>query len=419
MVGNTSLTDCDTNRAFYESQKIGVIGVGPQPSCYSQPNWTPINSGPYVSNQILLKFAYDDLEAQNVCVVGQNEPTSIPSWKLQIADFEKESGKKLALVSFANDPTQNPTPHVVKAKSAGCDALILHTVPPNFVAFVKAAKSVGLNASILCLGSAYDESVPKSLGKLAEPGALGDKSKGLFVSSELAPWTTDDPALTEMKAGLKAAGVPLNFWSQGGWLTAEMFVNGVKGKLEGDVSRDSVLKALQEMEPFETPQAGSPLVFGPDDKHSPNLSARMVTIKGGEWATASDDWTTVALPRFASSRPRTETTGADSMIQQAVAGLVSGGVFAAMAVCIVLDVSHAGSAELRSRGDGRPRSVRHALHVRRPGVGHPALGRGRPSGRRASRSPARPRDGALVPRGERRDPVDRDDRAAGDGPGDR
>ena len=299
MVGNTSLTDCDTNKAFYESQKIGVIGLGPQPSCYSQPNWTPINSGPYVSNQILLKFAYDELGAQNVCVVGQNEPTSIPSWKLQIADFEKESGQKLALVSFANDPTQNPTPHVVKAKRAGCDALILHTVPPNFVAFVKAAKSVGLNASILCLGSAYDESVPESLGKLAEPGALGDKSKGLFVSSEFAPWTTDDPALTEMKSGLDAAGVPLNFWSQGGWLTAEMFVNGVKGKLDGDVSRDSVLKALQDMEPFETPQAGSPLVFGPDDKHSPNLSARMVTIKGGEWATASDDWTTVPLPRFA------------------------------------------------------------------------------------------------------------------------
>jgi branched-chain amino acid transport system substrate-binding protein len=299
MVGNTSLTDCDTNRAFYESQKIGVIGLGPQPSCYSQPNWTPINSGPYVSNQILLKFAYDELGAQKVCVVGQNEPTSIPSWKLQIADFEKESGQKLALVSFANDPTQNPTPQVVKAKSAGCDALILHTVPPNFVAFVKAAKSVGLNASILCLGSAYDESVPESLGKLAEPGALGDKSKGLFVSSEFAPWTTDDPALTEMKSGLDAAGVPLNFWSQGGWLTAEMFVNGVKGQLDGDVSRDSVLKALQDMEPFETPQAGSPLVFGPDDKHSPNLSARMVTIEGGEWVTASDDWTTVPLPRFA------------------------------------------------------------------------------------------------------------------------
>ena len=301
MVGNTSLTDCDTNRSFYESQKVGVVGVGPNPSCYSQPNWMPINSGPYVSNQILLKFAYDDLKAQNVCVVGQNEPTSIPSWKLQIADFEKESGKKLALVSFANDPTQNPTPLVVKAKSAGCDALILHTVPPNFVAFVKAAKSVGLDASILCLGSAYDESVPKSLGELAEPGALGDKSKGLFVSSELAPWTTDDPALTEMKDALKAAGVPLNFWSQSGWVTAETFVAGVKGRLKGDVTAESVLTALREMEPFETPQAGSPLVFGPDPRHSPNLSARMVTIKDGEWTTASDDWTTVELPRFAES----------------------------------------------------------------------------------------------------------------------
>jgi branched-chain amino acid transport system substrate-binding protein len=300
MVGNTSLTDCDTNKAFYESQKIGVIGVGPQPTCYRQPNWMPINSGPYVSNQILLKYAYDNLKAQNVCVIGQNEPTSIPSWKLQIADFEKSTGHKLALVSFANDPTQNPTPMVVKAKGAGCDALIIHTIPPNFVAFVKAAKSVGLDASILCLGSAYDESVPATLGKLAEPGALGPKSKGLFVSSELAPWTTDDPALKDMKAGLKAAGVTLNFWSQSGWLSAETFVNGVKGKLNGDITKDSVLKDLQTMKPFDTPQAGSPLVFGPDKTHSPNLSARMVTIKDGAWTPASQDWTTVPLPRFAS-----------------------------------------------------------------------------------------------------------------------
>ena len=299
MVGNTSLTDCDTNKTFYESQKVGVIGVGPQPACYSQPNWMPINSGPYVSNQILMKFAYDNLKAQNVCVIGQNEPTSIPSWKLQISDFEKQSGHKLALVSFANDPTQNPTPQVVKAKGAGCDALILHTIPPNFVAFVKAAKSVGLDASILCLGSAYDASVPKSLGKLAEPGALGDKSKGLFVSSELAPWTTDDPALSEMKSGLQAAHVPLNFWSQSGWLTAETFVNGVKAKLKSGSSRQDVLNALKSMPPFKTPQAGSPLVFGPGDKHSPNLSARMITIKGGGWTTASDSWTSVPLPRFA------------------------------------------------------------------------------------------------------------------------
>jgi branched-chain amino acid transport system substrate-binding protein len=301
MVGNTSLTDCDTNKAFYQSEKIGVIGVGPQPACYEQPNWMPINSGPYVSNQILLKYAYDNLGAQNVCVIGQNEPTSIPSWKLQIADFEKANNKKLALVSFSNDPTQNPTPEVTKAKNAGCDALIVHTVPPNFVAFVKASKSVGLDASILCLGSAYDESVPKSLGKLAEPGALGPKSKGLFVSSELAPWTTNDPALSDMKDGLKKAGVPLNFWSQSGWLSAETFVNGIKGQLKGDVTRQSVLDALKTMKPFQTPQAGSPLVFGSSDKHSPNLSAKMITIKNGQWQSASDQWTTVPLPRFAGS----------------------------------------------------------------------------------------------------------------------
>jgi branched-chain amino acid transport system substrate-binding protein len=298
MVGNTSLVDCDTNRTFYESKNVGVIGIGPQPSCFGQKNWMPINTGPYVSNIVLLHYAFDTLHAQHVCITGQSEPTSIPAYQYQLADFEKTTGHKLTMATFTNDPSQNPTPQVVQAKNAGCDALIVHTVPPNFVAFVQAAKSVGLDATILCLGSAYDESVPQALGPLAEPGALGPNSKGLFVSSELAPWSTDDAALADMKSGLKNSQVQLNFWSQSGWVSAAVFVDALK-QVNGDViSTDDMLKALQNMKPYSTPQAGAPLAFGSGESHSPNLSNKMLTIKAGQWVVADQNWVTVPLPPF-------------------------------------------------------------------------------------------------------------------------
>jgi branched-chain amino acid transport system substrate-binding protein len=289
---NTSLVDCDTNEKFYEQQKLGVIGLGPQPTCFNSPNWMPINPGPYVGTIVLYKFAFENLKLKRVCDIGQNEPTSIPYYKQLATWYRTKTGHKLTMLDFSNDPSKNPTPQVVKAKRAKCDALIIHTVAPNFVAFVKAAKAVGFDGTILCLGSAYDASVPKSLGKLANPGGLGPKSKGLFVNSEFAPWTTADPALKEMRDTLTKAGVPIDFWSQSGWIMAEMFVYILK-QINGEINRDSIYQKMLTMKPFVTPQSGSPLVFGPGKTHAPNRSSRMITIRGGKWVPVDKKWTIV------------------------------------------------------------------------------------------------------------------------------
>jgi hypothetical protein len=49
-IGNTSLSDCPANTAFYESKKILAIGGGTQTTCFTTPNWIPVNTGPYIGH---------------------------------------------------------------------------------------------------------------------------------------------------------------------------------------------------------------------------------------------------------------------------------------------------------------------------------------------------------------------------------
>jgi branched-chain amino acid transport system substrate-binding protein len=287
MVGNTSLVDCDTNVSFYEQQDIIANGTAPQPQCWSNPVWFPINPGPYVSTTIWLDFAYHTLHFTRVCYVGQLQPASIPQYEnIIIPAFEKANHVTLTMIESTNDPSQNPTPELVKVKAANCQAMITSTMAPNFVAMVKAAKAVGWDGTMLTNGSSYDATVPGSLGKLGNPGALGPQSKGIFCASELAPFTGNDPATAQMRTWLAKEHVPLNFWSESGWLSAQVFVHVVQS-ITGKITAASVKTAYDTMPPYKTPLAGSPERFG-----TYNTSVRIMTVKSGQWQPFSSNWTT-------------------------------------------------------------------------------------------------------------------------------
>lgn len=307
LVGNTSLADCDTNKGFYESQHVAVIGGGTEPSCFSQANWTPINSGPYVGHIVLWSYLFDVLKPKSVCEIEQNDPTSIPYYdQLRKWFSDQHPGTKFTSVTYTNDATQNPTPAVTAAKQKGCDTVELSTVAPNAVAFRKAAQQVGLDATFISLGSVYDASVPESLGALGEPGALGPNDKGFFVGAELAKLDSDAAPVQEMIKQFDKDKTPANFWSEIGWVSAAVFADGLKQDKNADLgSAQGVLKALQNMKDFDSGFAATPLVFGPDKTHSPNLGAQELLIKDGKWVIApnqnnGDFMTVPPLPQASS-----------------------------------------------------------------------------------------------------------------------
>jgi branched-chain amino acid transport system substrate-binding protein len=282
--GNVSLTDCITNMKYYEESNTQVVGLGPQPECYTSPWWISINPGPYVSTKIELAYAFETLKATKVCMIGQNEPGSIDTYKKIVTDYTAKTGNKLTLEQYTNDTTQSPTPEMVQAKNAGCEVLITHTMPNNWVAIIQAAKAVGLDATMINHGSAYDASVPSTLGDLAEPGALGSVSKGLFVPSELAPFSLSSfKGLEDYQAWMKKKNLPVSFWTEGGWLSGEAFVTVLK-TIKGEITRDSVTQAWKDFAGYQSAFSGSVIKRGAN-----NQSAYMMTIKGGTWVSAPPD----------------------------------------------------------------------------------------------------------------------------------
>ena len=291
MVGNTSLADCNTNEGFYTANDIGVIGGGTEPLCFSQANWDPINAGPYYGKVVQWQYTFDVLKPTSVCEIEQNDPTSIPYYNQLRTWFESQNpgvAAKFTEITYTNDATQNPTPAVAHAKALGCDLIELSTVAPNMVAFVKAAKAVGLDATFICLGSGYDTSVPGTLGALGDPGALGPKDQGVFVGAELAAVNSTNPQVQLMVKTFQADGVPANFWTEIGWVSAATFVTALKeGASHYNITTASgVLAALQHMTPYNSGFAATNLDFGPGSSHPGNRGSQMLLIKNGTWVVA-------------------------------------------------------------------------------------------------------------------------------------
>jgi branched-chain amino acid transport system substrate-binding protein len=291
MVGNTSLADCNTNEGFYTANHIGVIGGGTEPLCFTQPNWDPVNAGPYYGKVVQWQYTFDQIKPTTVCEIEQNDPTSISYYNQLRTWYESQNpgvAAKFKEITYTNDATQNPTPAVAHAKALGCDLIELSTVAPNMVAFVKAAKAVGLDATFITLGSGYDTSVPGTLGSLGDPGALGPNDKGVFVGAELAAVNSTNPQVQLMASTFKADNVPANFWSEIGWVSAATFVAALKeGASHYDITTAAgALEALQHMTPYDSGFAANPLDFGPGSSHPGNRGSQMLLIENGTWVVA-------------------------------------------------------------------------------------------------------------------------------------
>lgn len=300
MVGNTSLVDCQANSAIYEANNIAVVGGGAVPDCFRQPNWTPVNAGPFVGIWVVWTYVNEQFNPEQACYVGQNDPASVPYYEQLREEFERQYGMSM-IMTHTNDATLDPTPAVTSAKSAGCDVVMMSTVAPNYAAFVNAAKTVGLDATFICGGSCYDVALPETLGANGEPGALGSTSQGVYVAAELAPVDDPNENVQAMNEQFAKDGVEANFWSQIGWLAAKVFFEGLAENPDTDVTTaDGVLAGLKAMSAIDTGFAATDLLFGEGDTHAPNLGSRVLQIDGGAFVDAPGQdggWTVVeALP---------------------------------------------------------------------------------------------------------------------------
>ena len=287
MVGSASTLECAVNSAFYAEQGVySIQGTGVDPLCFLSSNISPVNTGPYAGITVSLYYASETLGLDNVCNVNLFVvPDLAPAFDAAVERWEQITGKTLTLRVGAATLEDDPTPLMLQARDAGCEAVVVDGVEPHALAVGRAIESQGLSDIIwIGLTSYYTDTVA---------AALGSAGDGLRANSEFEPYGSDSPALDDWRSLMVDAGVPLTSFAQGGYIAATIFVEALRG-IDGDVTRESVAEAMRTLEPYETPLLGTPYTFGPGDAHAPNQASKFVELRDGEWVTVADDW--VILP---------------------------------------------------------------------------------------------------------------------------
>lgn len=284
LVGSASLLECQVNARYYEQNDIlSIQGTGVDPKCFSTPNISPVNVGPYLDTQMALTYGSEVLKKQKICVLLENQGSYTPAFRDAISAWSNTTGKKPYRL-FDNVPfgASDYTPYIANAKQAGCDTVFSNNVQPDALAQMKAAESQGWkDVTFLYLTSTYTEQFAK-----AAPGI----GAGVYVPAEFTPY--DDPNATATKAWralMTKNGIELTSFGQGGFLAATYFIS-VLESIEGEISRDSVTKALRAMKPVSNPMVGTPWVFGTAQAHNSNRAGFPVALLPGKgtWQATGD-----------------------------------------------------------------------------------------------------------------------------------
>ncbi|TCO59883.1 ABC transporter substrate-binding protein [Actinocrispum wychmicini] len=286
LVGSSSLLECQINAKYYEQQKIlSIQGIGVDPACFSSPNISPANVGPYHDMTLTLLYGSEVLKLDDICALLEIAGNTLPSYQAAIDEWSQQTGKKLKYVdSTVPYGGSDYTSYIVKARAAGCKAITVNPVEPDSIGQLKAAQAQGwTDVTWLLLTSVYSDNYAK---------AVTNAGAGIYVPAEFYPFTDASSSQTkEWRDLMSKNGIPLTSFSQGGYLAAKYFLEVVKG-IKGDITRESVTKALQEMKPISDPMVGTPYLFGTGQTHHDNTAGWPVKLSSGagKWELAAKDW---------------------------------------------------------------------------------------------------------------------------------
>ncbi|MFT4231368.1 MAG: ABC transporter substrate-binding protein [Leucobacter sp.] len=282
MAGSASLVDCAANAAFYAQRDVvSIMGTGVEPTCFESKNIAPVNNGTVQGYASLLYYASEDLGHDRVCPVILNSAGLTDPYLDLIERWEAATGSTAAHVDTSVNLGDDPTPAILAVRDAGCDAVVFNSNEPVAVAFMHTVKQQGVldQADWLTLTSAYSETAAEAL---EAQGTLG-----LYANSEFLPFTSDDPALDGWRDALTAADVPLTSLSQGGYVSAEILVEVLRG-IDGEITAESVAEAFRAVDEIDNPLLGMPFTFGDADAHNPNRASMMVRATENGWETVGD-----------------------------------------------------------------------------------------------------------------------------------
>jgi branched-chain amino acid transport system substrate-binding protein len=281
LVGGGSIVDCTTNAKYYGEQGIlslaGVEACGPDAS-----NVASLNTGPFLGILMTLTYMLQVQKLEKLCFSSLNIGLTPIFTEIFQPMWEQAMNTKLNLI--LSEPNEDLTAAVTKAKSDGCQGVLLGYTEPNYIAYAQIAESQGLTGGDIqyaMLTSGYSLNVLDKLGSAGE---------GWISNSEFAPYTDEadtSPDMADFKALAKEAGLDETSFAQGGYLSAWAMTEALK-TIQGDYTKESVGAAIKALN-LSTPMLGVPLTWVPyEGGKQLNNASKIVQIKDGKFVTISD-----------------------------------------------------------------------------------------------------------------------------------
>ncbi|MFD1211152.1 ABC transporter substrate-binding protein [Arthrobacter sp. GCM10027362] len=277
MVGSASLVDCAVNhRAYEDAGIVSIPAVGSAPECFTTPNFSPVNAGPFLDSFMSLSYGSEDLKFNKICAVITTEPASAKPAVMQSIDaWKKATGKDLAYLDDSLTRGQSSyAANISKLRSQDCDAVFINDVADAVVGFLGEAANQGMNLPVLATTAVYSDQF----------AATANYQGDIYVPAEFAPYGGSDDASADWSKVMDEHKVEKTSFAQGGYLAAKYFIN-ILESIKGEPTREAFTKAAESMkQSVNEPMAQDEWIFGKADAHHPNETVYPVKLAAGQTA---------------------------------------------------------------------------------------------------------------------------------------
>jgi branched-chain amino acid transport system substrate-binding protein len=245
IVGSTSLIECSVNRDYYAEQGFYLIIAGVAQDCFTSPNFSAVNMGPYYSSLGGAQAAVRAGAEGKIVVVSPNQPgfDLINTGVVEYAEENDLEGQSILEDVPINDPAGLAQRLVAEAGNGG--AVVLDFTGPTVLPLLQAIEQQGLIDSVI-----WASSTPPNDPSLAAELSEGWNGKFL-INAEFNVLDSGQPDQEHMNEvrDQYAPDIPSSSFAQMGYLSGRVATDALLG-IEGDITKESVNEAFRGIENF-------------------------------------------------------------------------------------------------------------------------------------------------------------------------
>ena len=295
IVGSTSLIECDVNGAYYAEHGYYPIIAGVAQGCFTNPNFSAVNMGPYYSSlggaQAALRAG-----ATGKMVVASPDVAGFDLINSGVVEFAEENGLEgISILEAAPiaDPAGFAQRLVQEAGEGG--GVVLDFTGPNVLPVLEAIEEQGLIDSVI-----WASSTPPNDPTVAE--ALSDAWDGKFlINAEFNLLDSGEPDGEHMLELHSAASpdFPVSSFAQMGYLAGKAATEALLRMGEGaEYTAETVNEAFRTLTNVESDMWCKPWYFssGLDEGNVSNNTDYTVVPAGDRMDLLEDCFEIAALP---------------------------------------------------------------------------------------------------------------------------